>query len=423
MINDPCLTFPVFDCDEELDIYSESNTSGIANSWANGDKDDNLSNLLSASQIGTIGTMVGESDLQLFSEASCAHSVRLSMATSHLSDYFSEEDGNKSSESLIFTCEEHSLQYTDINDFEEHQVNFHTVNGRFLCGLCDRHYASKYLRQSHIQGAHLGAKFVCSIQNCGKKFSQKKYRDVHERSHNRTLDTNLHYVCDYCNSVFDQMERLQQHKLMHSSTKKYICKYCKVHGYTRSGDCKGHEDNCDMNPANKENPEAKHSASSRKKVTKKKRGPHQKLTYGHKPPIAKTCPENIFQKEIVTRRQPSRDCKNGTDVQGFYKTTSPASKGVKSSSSGSGQLAVLSPKPSVKGKFKCQFCVQHFGDREKLLNHIDALHSKKSRYACTRCKVTFADNAEFKVHMRQHQSDDVVEVKRSRLNDGQKRRK
>ena len=129
MINDPCLTFPVFDCDEELDIYSESNTSGIANSWADGDEDDNLSDLLSASQIGTVGTMVGESDLQLFSEASCAHSVRLSTATSHLSDYFSEEDGNKSLESLIFTCEEHSLQYTDVNEFEEHQVNFHTVNG------------------------------------------------------------------------------------------------------------------------------------------------------------------------------------------------------------------------------------------------------------------------------------------------------
>ena len=63
MINESCLTFQVFDCNEELDIYSESNTSGIANSWANGDEDDNLSDLLSASQIGTIGTMVGESDL------------------------------------------------------------------------------------------------------------------------------------------------------------------------------------------------------------------------------------------------------------------------------------------------------------------------------------------------------------------------
>ena len=62
MINDLYLTFPVIDCNEQLDIYSESNTSGIANSWVNGDEDNNLSDLLSASKIGTIGTMVGESD-------------------------------------------------------------------------------------------------------------------------------------------------------------------------------------------------------------------------------------------------------------------------------------------------------------------------------------------------------------------------
>ena len=187
MSDDPYLTFPLIDYNEELDIDSECNTSGIANSWANGDDEDNLSDLLSASQIGTIGTMVGESDLKLFSEHSFPHSVRISTATSQLSDYFSEEDTNKSSESLIFTCEEHSLQYTDVNEFEEHQVNFHTVNGRFLCGLCDRDYASKYLRRSHVQGAHLGAKFLCSIQNCGKKFTQKKYRDAHEKGHKEHL--------------------------------------------------------------------------------------------------------------------------------------------------------------------------------------------------------------------------------------------
>ena len=418
MSDDPYLTFPLIDYNEELDIDSECNTSGIANSWANGDDEDNLSDLLSASQIGTIGTMVGESDLKLFSEHSFPHSVRISTATSQLSDYFSEEDTNKSSESLIFTCEEHSLQYTDVNEFEEHQVNFHTVNGRFLCGLCDRDYASKYLRRSHVQGAHLGAKFLCSIQNCGKKFTQKKYRDAHEKGHKRTFETNLRYLCDYCDSVFDQMEKLQQHKLVHSSTKKFICKFCKVHGYTRSSDCKGHEDDCDMNPANKENPETQISHTSRKKFTKKKKNPRQKLTYGHKAPVAKTCPEDIFQKDTVTRRQPSRDCKNGTDVQGFYKTASPAGKGVKSSSSGSGQLAVLSPKPSVKGKYKCQSCVQHFGTRDKLLNHIDALHTKKPKYACTRCKVTFGDKNEFEEHMVQHQNDDVVSAKR-----GQKRRR
>ena len=103
--------------------------------------------------------------------------------------------------------------------------------------------------------------------------------------------------------------------------------------------------------------------------------------------------------------------------------TSPASKGVKSSSSGSGQLAVLSPNHlskvnlSVNSVYNTSVTGKNFSTTSMLYT------VKKSRYACTRCKVTFADNDEFKVHMRQHQSDDMVEVKCSRLNDGQKRRK
>ena len=129
-------------------------------------------------------------------------------------------------------------------------------------------YASKYLRRSHVQGAHLGANFLCSVQNCGKKFSQKKYCDAHKKGHTKIVDMNLRYICDYCNSVFEQMEKLQQHKLMHSSTKRFICRFCKVHGYTRSSDRKNHEDECDMNPDKKDKSENK---TSDKKVTTKKR--------------------------------------------------------------------------------------------------------------------------------------------------------
>ena len=270
MNHDPYLTFQVIDSNEEFDVDCESNSSGIPNSYikSDDDDDDNLSDLLSASQIGTI---MADAGFPPYSDPSYTQSVRLSTATSHLSDYFSEEDDNKSSESLIFTCTQHGLQYTDVNEFEEHQVNYHTINGRFLCGLCDRHYASKYLRRSHVQGAHLGAKFVCSVQNCGKKFSQKKYRDAQEKGHTKIVDTSLRYICDYCNSVFDQMEKLQQHKLMHSSTKRFICKFCKVHGYTRASDCRLHEDECDMNPDKKVNEDNKTSDHSVKKLTKKKK--------------------------------------------------------------------------------------------------------------------------------------------------------
>ena len=124
------------DSNDEFGFDYDSNSSGIANSYMRSDDDDNFSDLLSASQIGTI---MADSTLPVLSDPSYTPSVRLSTATSHLSDYFSEEDDNKSSESLIFTCVEHSLHYTDVNEFEEHQVNCHTINGRFMCGICDRH--------------------------------------------------------------------------------------------------------------------------------------------------------------------------------------------------------------------------------------------------------------------------------------------
>ena len=167
----------------------------------------------------------------------------------------------------------------------------------------------------------------------------------------------------------------------------------------------------------------KHLIIPLKKSPKEKKGPHQKLTYGHTAPVAKICPKNIFKKEIVPRSQPSRAAKNGTDVQGFYKTASPSCKTVKSDSSGSAKLAVLSPKPSVKGKFKCQSCVQSFNERGKLLDHIFALHTKKTSFACTRCKITYGEQDEFKEHMRQHEADDAREVKRTRANVPKKRKK
>ena len=155
--------------------------------------------------------------------------IKLSTDLSNFSDYFSEEE-YKSSDSIIFTCQIHQLQYDNIDEFVEHQVNEHTVNGRFACGLCEKTYSNKYLRRGHVAGYHLGETYSCSILNCGRKFSWKKYRNQHERMHKVPASENVHYVCDICNSLFDNVDSLKQHKLQHSSSKKFICRYCKFMG-------------------------------------------------------------------------------------------------------------------------------------------------------------------------------------------------
>ena len=46
----------------------------------------------------------------------------------------------------------------------------------------------------------------------------------------------------FVNTMSDSLEKLKQHKLNQSSVKKYKCCICKIHGYTRSNDRKGHEE-------------------------------------------------------------------------------------------------------------------------------------------------------------------------------------
>ena len=67
--------------------------------------------------------------------------------------------------------------------------------------------------------------------------------------HKVPASENLCYVCDICNSLFDNVDYLKQHKLQHSSSKKFICRYCKVHGYTRSNDRDNHEKECNLKPS------------------------------------------------------------------------------------------------------------------------------------------------------------------------------
>ena len=141
---------------------------------------------------------------------------------------FFEEDN---SDSFVFCCEVHSLTFENLEDFEEHQISNHSVNGRVACGICDKTYSTKYLRRNHIKGYQ---KFTCGVQNCGKTFPLKRYRDAHERSYrHQGTNSSLLYACDVCNEVFNDLEELKQHKLKYSSTKKFHCEYCRVKGYTQ----------------------------------------------------------------------------------------------------------------------------------------------------------------------------------------------
>ena len=236
--NDPLLWFPPADSSDDKASLLTPPASIVQQACStpfNQDQlfsdEDKISEFFSVSQMGSMFSLNNPEYQPSFSGGT----------SSRLLDYFSEDEHDANT--LLLMCQFHGLTFDDINGFEEHQISEHTVRGRILCGLCDKSYSTKYLWRNHFKAAHLGEKFECSVKDCGKKFSQKRYRDEHEKTHN-TSKTGVVYVCELCDQVCNSLDNLKKHKLNHSSAKKHICRICKIRGFTRTNDRLRHEEEC-----------------------------------------------------------------------------------------------------------------------------------------------------------------------------------
>ena len=229
------LSFP----DDSESEQGMDNSSGIGT----GSHEENLSGMLSASQLALIYRETDYLDALYIPTKSGLSSV------SNLGNYSgSNEDkiSSESSENILFTCTFHNVCFENPTQFESHQLESHMdEKGKVECGLCPKKYSTKYLRHTHFSSIHMKERFACSVENCGKVYRQKRYKDNHERMHYPAKnDSNLGYVCDKCNLIVESLETLQQHRLTHSVTKRYPCHVYKKKGYSRLNDQSRHEVKC-----------------------------------------------------------------------------------------------------------------------------------------------------------------------------------
>ena len=409
------------------------------------EEDDNFSDLLSASQVDTLFTDVGGSISDNLFSGTGNFGTKLSAISQVESDedYFSESEKQatqKSANLPDMQCSLHKIFFNNIQDFETHQIDHHTVNGRFLCGLCPKDYATKYLRRHHFAQVHLGLKYKCGFAGCGKWFKIKRTRDTHESGHQLSVSTasKVNFVCERCDQMFDALDKLKIHKLTHSKTKKFVCRVCKQHGYTRASDRNNHEVRCcdehkceiidgivvplpptQQLPVSAPPPKTK-NVTNRKSMAgvKKVLFPLDSDVVSHTKPdkspevIYLSGSDNGKDKSPTPRQSLSRNCKNGVKP-GFYKNgCSPMH------SSGNSSVSRLSsPKASVKGKWKCSECKQQFRERNRLMEHINDVHSKDDpRFLCSICRVTLDDQRSFDIHKKQHEIDKKkFKVKKSKV--------
>ena len=120
------------------------------------------------------------------------------LGESYSGDEQESDEESESSENVLFTCVDHSVCFAKPVDFESHQLESHMdERGRVECGLCERKYSTKYLRRAHFNSIHMKERYACGVENCGKVYRQKRYKDNHEKTHYPVNDnSNLRFVCE-----------------------------------------------------------------------------------------------------------------------------------------------------------------------------------------------------------------------------------
>ncbi|KAG5896104.1 hypothetical protein JTB14_006893 [Gonioctena quinquepunctata] len=111
----------------------------------------------------------------------------------------------------------------------------------YYCTPCDKHYKSRGgLRHHNIYEHNLfdtGREATCNV--CGKILSCKKELVIHKRTH-PGFEGYKPYPCDICESSFNNIHHLKNHKRVHTGEKPFKCQYCGK-GFSQQSCIKPHE--------------------------------------------------------------------------------------------------------------------------------------------------------------------------------------
>lgn len=143
-----------------------------------------------------------------------------------------DEDGVQ-----IHACDRHNEFFYSEHDYKKHIERFHNTSSRFQCNICDKSYANNFGLNQHTNTTHLGTPYMCSVNGCHKFFKSVKGRNLHEQKHVGVLQ----FKCDICSFNATSLSALRSHKVSHSASKRFPCRYCPKR-FTRTNDRKRHEE-------------------------------------------------------------------------------------------------------------------------------------------------------------------------------------
>lgn len=152
-----------------------------------------------------------------------------------------------------YFCSYCERKFFDKYNLERHVNASHTKKQQYSCTLCTYKTflfdsLKRHKKLKHIEGDHIGAKFVCSVcyhvsaskhdmnvhsythdnvksymcEECGSMFAIKSRLITHQNTvHNEPV-----HPCQICDKSFKTLTLLKRHTVIHSRCKPYCCPFC-----------------------------------------------------------------------------------------------------------------------------------------------------------------------------------------------------
>lgn len=120
-----------------------------------------------------------------------------------------------------FFCNICKRSFANQYNYQEH-IRSHTGETPYSCKVCNRRYMRRSYAKRHVCIHLFKGRFPCS--ECNKAYCHKQYLNRHLRLIHKLP---VRHLCCVCDSVFKDKAEYDEHTLLHSNTRFYLCKLCR----------------------------------------------------------------------------------------------------------------------------------------------------------------------------------------------------
>jgi len=131
-----------------------------------------------------------------------------------------------------FSCDKCEKHYSNKQKLKIHFQSRHE-GIKYACNQCDKQFTLQWNLITHIQSKHEGVKYACN--QCDKQYTTQGDLAIHVQSKHEGIK----YACNQCDKQFTQQRNLAKHVQSKHEGVKYPCNKCDYQS-TRQGNLRKH---------------------------------------------------------------------------------------------------------------------------------------------------------------------------------------